>query len=420
THADLLFGASRIDGSAGLFTERGGTVQEINTGLASNTHPSLSLDGRFVAISAADPAQPGEASGDLFVLDLATGGRSKVIDYSTQPQPDGSFLFKTPTYSAISPNNQLIALHTILASSNNQQQGGATSVLELFRASDGFYIDLVEIGNGSQTNLLSSEFTGITWAPDGSVFATSAELPVILPGGAVSSAPGIVAYGLVDPVTNDWQRVAQLSQPNNNASFGSNYQLFPAFSPSGRGIAFFKVFSPQPNNSQPSQASLIVANANGSGATTLATFNPGFYPLGVDWSADGSTLIFSIAQQPSNGIIFSPRGDPNTAVIRQISSSGGAISQVPGLTSGYLPSSFPLSLPPVDLATVPLSLSPSTGGGFSLSASGLNPQHTYLLNGGTGVTANESSQAFTGQEIMNGIAIPQTADRRFFRLRSSP
>jgi hypothetical protein len=236
----------------------------------------------------------------------------------------------------------------------------------------------------------------------------------------VSSAPDIVAYGLVDPVTNDWQRVAQLSQPNTNASFGSNCQLFPAFSPSGRGIAFFNVFSPQPNNSQPSQASLIVANANGSGATTLATFNPGFYPLGVDWSADGSTLIFSIAQQPSNGIIFSPRGDPNTAVIRQISSSGGAISQVPGLTSGYLPSSFPLSLPPVDLATVPLSLSPSTGGGFSLSASGLNPQHTYLLNGGTGVTANESSQAFTGQEIMNGIAIPQTADRRFFRLRSSP
>ena len=66
-----------------------------------------------------------------------------------------------------------------------------------------------------------------------------------------------------------------------------------------------------------------MANADGSNPQALTSFNPGFYPGGLAWSANDGQLVFAIAQQVQTGGSFSPFGRPETAVIRSVDSVRG-------------------------------------------------------------------------------------------------
>jgi hypothetical protein len=178
--AQVIFGAdvgTPGNPEGALFRVDNGTVTAINTGLPNPIFPSLSPDGTLLVVSSPDPAQPSEASTDLFAHELATGGTRKLVNNVTKTQDDGTFIFASPLFSGTEFNGQRVA-YVNQVSNSNPQGGGSTRLLNVIRASDGFDLALAEIGNGNATDFYQSEFVGISWSPDAPVFATPAAVPL--------------------------------------------------------------------------------------------------------------------------------------------------------------------------------------------------------------------------------------------------
>ncbi len=330
--------------SIGLFEVAGGVATPIATGLPTNNFASLSPDGRFVTISSGDPAFPNEASDDLWEYDRATGLTRKIIDNETETQPDGSIFFSSPVFTGRSPDNQLVAVATQLGAVPG---GGLPQQLTVHRASDGFNVGLAQIGQGGALDLTRGEYLGISWLPDGSAFATPAYVGVLSNTGRQTAAIGIVTFAF-DPSTLNYAPVGTLTTPQVFDLPGTIVQenhAFPVISPNGQQLAFFSITFPDPFLAGPVTTRLHTIGTNGANSTTLVTFTPGLFPLGVSWSSDGSQLAFSIADQVENGGFFSPLGAPETAILRTVPAAGGTPSPVAGAPLGFLPSIVPAPEP---------------------------------------------------------------------------
>lgn len=345
--AQVIFGAdvgSPGNPQGALFRVDNGQVSGINTGLPNPIFPSLSPDGTLLVVSSPDPAQPSEASTDLFAHELQTGVTRKLVNNTTQPQDDGTFIFSSPLFSGTEFTGQRVA-YVNQVSTSNPQGGGSTRILNVIRASDGFDLALAEIGNGNTTDFYQSEFVGISWSPDAPVFATSAYVPVVTNLGRETIAAGIVLFGEGSP--GSFVRVGQLTQPvvidQLPASIVVETHAFPAFSRNGSRLAFFRIVYPDPLLTQPVSADLVVIEVGTGNGQIVATFNPGEYPLGVTWSGNDQQLIYSLGLQVNQGGMFPPGADPATATLFTVSPNGGPVGSVPGAPVGYFPNAVPLS-----------------------------------------------------------------------------
>ncbi len=415
--------------TSGLFQLHNGTVTAINTGLATNDFPSLSRDGRFIVISAPDPARPNQTSTDLFLYDRANGTRRHLIDNTTEELQGGAFATINPRFSALSPSNQLVAVNTSILITTNLQGVSTTPKLSVHRVSDGLELSLVELGQGNAIDFFRAEYVGISWAPNGTVIATPAYVNTTTQRGLPGASVGI-ALVTFNNATQQWQRSGQLTTPRIFDSVIPNVietHILPAFSPSGAQLAYFEITWPDALLQNPASARLMVVNTDGSNPRSLTTFNPGFYPLGVSWSADGTQLIFSIAQQVRTGGSFSPLGLPETAVIRSVSSmSGGTPSAVPGISAGYFPL-LPLTssgtpnqeTPSLPRSSIQFSPQPSNNG-FILRVPGLDANATYRLQSTTSLNGFPNFQDFTGQQLMTGVTVPRNERQKYFRIVTMP
>ncbi len=344
--AQVIFGADIGGGSApqgALFRVANGSVTSIQTGLPNPQFPSLSPLGNLLVISSPDPAQPGEASTDLFAHDLTNGQTRKLVDNITQQQPDGTFLFASPLFSGTEVNGQRVAFVNQLSNSN-PEGGGSVRQLSVIRASDGFNLALAEIGNGNAIDFYQSEFVGISWSPNAPVFASPAYVPVTTNTGRETVAAGIVLFG--ETGVGQFGRVGQLTVPVVTDLPGqiiAATHAFPAFSRNGQRLAFFRITFPSPLMDQPAQADLIVINPSAGTGQIVASFNPGNYPLGVSWSSNDQTLFFAAGTQVQQGGQWPPLAIPTTAQMFTVSPDGGPIGQIPGAPGGYFPNAVPAS-----------------------------------------------------------------------------
>lgn len=350
--AELIFGATVGNPSEPdfrVFRASGGNVTQVPLNLSQPMFPSLSPNGNLLVVSSPDPAQPFEASQDLFAFDLNTGQRRKIWDNVTQSLPDGGFLFATPLWSGTSSNGQRVAFvnQTSGTSGNVDPMSGGVRQLRVIRASDGFDIGLAEIGNGSALDLFQSEFVGIAWQPGTDSFATPAYLNITNNMGQSLAAAGIVLFGPVGPPGQPYVRAQILTVPSAvfDPNTGSNVispHAYPAFSPNGQQLAFFRITFPLANLAAPAQTDLIVISMATGNGQVIASFNPGIFPAGLSWRNNGS-LAFSLGTQFQSGGIFTPTIDPNSAQIFTIASTGGSLDQVPGVTHGFFPNGTPPS-----------------------------------------------------------------------------
>jgi hypothetical protein len=342
--AQVIFGADIGNGTeplGAIFRVNSGTVTAVPTGLPNPQFPSFSPQGNLLVVSSPDPAQPNEASTDLFAHDLLTGLTRKLVDNVTQAQPDGGFLFASPLFSATEVNGQRVAYVNQLSNSN-PQGGGSVRQLSVVRASDGFNLALAEIGQGNAIDFYQSEFVGISWSPVAPVFATPGYVPVTTNTGRQTVAAGIVLFGATGP--GAFGRVGQLTQPVVTDLPGqiiAETHAFPAFSRNAQQLAFFRITFPSPLMTEPAQADLIVIDLNSGSGLIVASFPPGNYPLGVSWGNNDQTLYFSAGTQINQGGQFAPAAIASTAQIFTVSPAGGAIGQIPGAPVGYFPSAVP-------------------------------------------------------------------------------
>jgi len=345
-HAQVIFGADIGNGTepqGAIFRVINGNVTSIQTGLPNPQFPSVSPLGNLLVVSSPDPAQPSEASTDLFAHDLLTGQTRKLVNNVTQQQPDGSFLFASPLFSATEVNGQRVAYVNQLSSSS-PQGGGSFRQLSVIRASDGFDLALAELGQGNAIDFYQSEFVGIDWSPVAPVFATPGYVPVTTNAGRETVAAGIVLFGETGP--GAFGRVGQLTQPVVTDLPGqiiAETHAFPAFSRNGSRLAFFRITFPSPLMNQPAQTDLIVIDISSGSGLIVATFQPGNYPLGVDWGPNDQRLYFAAGTQVNQGGQFIPAANPASAQMFTVAPAGGAIEQIPGAPAGYFPTAIPLS-----------------------------------------------------------------------------
>jgi len=343
--AQVIFGAdigTASDPQGAIFRVIDGEVSSIQTGLPDPRFPSVSPPGNLLVVSSPDPAQPGEASTDLFAHDLLTGQTRQLVDNVTEEQPDGSFLFASPLFSATEVNGQRVAYVNQLSSSS-PQGGGSFRQLSVIRASDGFDLALAELGQGNAIDFYQSEFVGIDWSPVAPVFATPGYVPVTTNTGRETVAAGIVLFGETGP--GAFGRVGQITQPvvtDLPTQIIAETHAFPAFSANGERLAFFRITYPSPLMDQPAQADLIVIDISTGAGLIVASFPAGNYPLGVDWGPNDQLLYFSAGTQINEGGQFIPAAIPGTAQMYSVSPLGGEIGQVPGAPAGYFPTAIPL------------------------------------------------------------------------------
>ncbi|MCC5840115.1 MAG: hypothetical protein JJT96_08325 [Opitutales bacterium] len=190
----------------GLFQEQNGTVTAIPTGLPTNNFPALSPNGRFITMASRNPAQPSSLATDLFVFDRLTNQRRTLIDYSVEALSGGSFVTPEATHSALSPDNQLLALTTVMNVTTNLGGMSSNPMLTVHRASDGFQLSIAAIGLGDSVDFFRSEFTGVSWAPDRAVFAAPSYVPTLTQNGVLRSSVSIVEFAL-NPATTQWEVV---------------------------------------------------------------------------------------------------------------------------------------------------------------------------------------------------------------------
>lgn len=319
-----------------IFQFQNGSATPLNVGVSAALFPTPSRDGRFITFSGVDPLRPNQASSDLFLFDRGTGRTTTLVDNTALANRDQSITSRQPLFSAMSPNNQLVAVHTIVATISNNG-GGTFEHLEMIRADGQGLPQLVEISSGQVANLHRAEFFGISWSPNGVVFATPAAIPIPTLNGQITSLPGIVTYAFNPNVVpfGAWQRSARLSQPT-NADGSDNFQIYPAFSPNGQQVAFFNVRA-SPLLNAPAIATLVVANADGSAASGLTSFPAGLFPGGLTWASDGSLLIYSIGQQASAAVAPGSFNSPH-ALCRKRRSFALSMS------TAAMPSSSPTSM----------------------------------------------------------------------------
>lgn len=346
-NAQVIFGADVGEPGnpqGALFRVNDGTVTAIQTGLPDPNFPSLSPDGSLLVISSPDPAQPFEASTDLFAHELQTGVTRKLVDNLTQSQDDGSFIFASPLFSATEVNNQRIAFVNQVSSSH-QDGGGSFRFLNVIRASNGENLALAEIGNGNALDYFQSEFVGVSWSPNAPVFATPAYVPVVTNLGRETFAAGIVVFGEGGP--GSFVRVGQLTMPSviDQVPVGiiTETHAFPTFSRNGQRLAFFRITFPDALLTQPVIADLVVIEVATGTGQVVASFNPGEYPIGVTWSGNDQLLTFSLGLQVNHSGTYLPLANPATATLFTVSPNGGPVGSVPGAPVGYFPNAVPLS-----------------------------------------------------------------------------
>ena len=407
----------------GLFIEQNGQVAQLPTGFPEHNFPSVSRDNRFVVFSSPDgvtaPLQVPPSS-DIYVFDRAVAQTRRIVDHTTlifSPNEVDTF---TPVSASLSPDSGLLAYGVILTRREGLANPRSTKELNIARSSDGLILSNPTFGRGPVSDAFQAEFVGLAWDPAGASFVTPLYVTVGTQSGSQVQLPAIVRFAQ-NPGNGVWSVAQVLSAPRYfDAQFpiAAEVHLFPAISPSGAGLAYFHLTWPDAlGSSRGVTARLVVANADGSDARFVTTFNEGFYPVGLAWSPDGNSLVISIAQQAVSGSGFLPVADLSTAVIRVVATSNGAISSRPGVDAGFFPS-YGRQSTAGSLAGVSLQGSRSSSGQMVITATGVQPEKTYNLQSSStlGPGSFGPPQTFTGAQLLSGIDINLPEGPRFFRL----
>jgi hypothetical protein len=327
-----------------IFRATGGNVVPINTGLPSPLFPSLSPDGQQLLVSAVDPAQPNEASQDLFAMNLQNGQVRRLVDNVTQSLPDGGFIFATPIWSAMSSSAQRVAFVNQLSGTSNDFAGGSTRQLSVISGIDGTPIGLAELGHGNAFDLFQSEFVGLSFIPNSDYFATPAYVQITNNVGHPLQAAGIVLFGPEGPPGQPYVRTQVLTVPTAvyNLPLGNTISThaLPAFSPNGSQMAFFRITFPNPLMTEPAQTDLIVISMATGNGSVIASFEAGWYPAGLSW-AGNNNLVMALGQQLFEGGTFLAAFDPFSAQVVTIPAGGGMLGSVTGVSLGMFPNALP-------------------------------------------------------------------------------
>jgi hypothetical protein len=346
--------------------------------------PTWSRDGAFLAVTAFDGALQGLHTQNVYSISRATGAVQKLTNYLDILDPANvaaSYTF--PYYKAFSPDRSALATFSL-----TQTGGGGNGVVDLpvleihslTGAANPIQVHTDKGGNGKHHG-----GEGVDWSPTQNVLAAPLEssAPFLSGGG-----PGeTTAIFLIDPVNAAvlQGRARQVTFPRADADistglFWTEHDYQPKFSPNGVGLAFVRSFqahalltSLTPN---PDIQSLHILNVNTGADTQVITFPAGRYVSSLDWSPDGTQLVFDLGVQVDSGVVgLLQRAQSATNQIYVVNVNGTGVTQLRGNGNGT-PSWSRTSTPqqPVTLGNISTRMRVGSGdnamiGGFIIAGS---------------------------------------------------
>ena len=403
--------------------------------------PTWSRDGALLAVTAFDGALQGLHTQNVYSISRATGAVQKLTDYHDILDPNNVALSYTfPYYKAFSPDRSALATFSL-----TQTGGGGNGVVDLpvleIHSLTGA-ANPIQVHTDKGRNGKHHGGEGVDWSPTQNVLAAPLEssAPFLSGGG-----PGeTTAIFLIDPVNAAvlQGRARQVTAPRADADISTGlvwteHDYQPKFSPNGVGLAYVRSFqahalltSLTPN---PDIQSLHILNVNTGADTQVITLPAGRYVSALDWSPDGTQLVFDLALQMNSVVGLLQQGQPDTNQIYVVNVNGTGLTQLRGNGNGTPSwSRTSASQQPITLGNISTRMRVGTGdnamiGGFiitgsqskkviirgmgpSLGAAGVQGALTdplLELHDGSGaiiVTNDNWQQASNTNEIPNGFA----------------
>jgi WD40 repeat protein len=414
--------------------------------------PSVSRDGRYLALTSADPAKAFTLSRDVFLFDLVTAQSAKLTSFpnnwdSLATNSLGNLDisqagYTLPWYKAFSPDNLHLAVSSDVVSGatftytnslnpqDNDLASGFTStaVLTVYNF-DGSPPITVAVG-GADPDVHGGD--GVDWSPNLNL--------LVWPSGATAVSSGISGGNLV-PVTALFimlpvadamgsGHALQLTFPQASQgllpNWGGIYLLWetdyqPAFSPDGKQVAYVRADSITETGllGYVSKPSLRVVNVDGTNDREITNFDVGLYVTHLSWSPDGTQLVFDLGQQAVGPMNFPYLlAIPQTDALYTISTNGTGLTQLQAA-----PATWPVWWSaPTASAPPRLSIGLASGG----------QQLTIGWSAGAGIWSLETSaqlgaqanwQSVTNAPVTSGgqqiVTLSTRTGNHFFRLKKN-
>lgn len=396
--------------------------------------PSWSRDGALLSVTAVDPARPALVSLNAWVVDAASGARTQITHF--QDNAGGGYSIAFAFYKAFSPDNRQLAVNSYIRQDDpNTGFTQTVPILQLY-PTNGDPGPTATLHVGNKRDEVHHEGEGVDWSPQ-NVIAAPFKWDAPLQSGldATYGKGEATAIFLVDPNNGNTR---QLTVPHADVVFSggavagtyAEEDYAPKFSPNGAQLAYVRSFQ-FAGGSGPDRdvQSLRIIDLNSGADREVIHFQKGLYVTSVDWSPDGTQLVFDLGQQAASSGYPIQFVDPNTNAVYLIGADGNNVHQVVGPPSGT-PAWRP-NVPPAALGNISTRLRVGTGeqqliGGFiitgnapkkvlvralgpSLGASGVQGalDNPFLeLHAGDAVVASNDDwqQAPNTNEIPNGFA----------------
>jgi hypothetical protein len=345
--------------------------------------PTWSRDGAVLAVTAFDGSLQGLHTQNVYGISRATGAAQKLTNYLDILDPQNvaaSYTF--PYYKAFSPDRSALATFSL-----TQTGGGGNGVVDLpvleIHSLTGV-ANPIQVHTDKGLNGRHHGGEGVDWSPTQNVLAAPLESSSPYLSGGGSSGETTAIY-LIDPSTAAVLQghARRLTSPRADASIATGvmwteHDYQPKFSPNGVGLAYVRSFQAHSLltslTPDPDIQTIHIINVNTGADTAILQFPSGRYVTALDWSPDGTQLVFDVSIQATNSVVGPlQQGTAATNQIYVVNVNGTGLTQLRGNGNGT-PSWSRTSTPqqPVTLGNISTRMRVGTGdnamiGGFIIT-----------------------------------------------------
>lgn len=348
SNAQIAYAATGPNGMLVLHQMNGDGTGESVIGVPFNNpgFPTWSRDGALLAFTASDPANTVSRGQNVYAVSRATGAITPLTHYLDIVDPANVVISRTyPFYKAFSPDRTALATFSLTQTGAGNGGSGLTNLPVLEIHSLTATANPIQVHTDKSQNGRHHGGEGVDWSPAQNVLAAPLESssPYLSGGGASGETTAIF---LIDPSTAAvlQGRAQQLTSPRADASITTGvmwteHDYQPKFSPNGVGLAYVRSFQAHALltsfTPDPDIQTIHIINVNTRADTAILQFPPGRYVTALDWSPDGTQLVFDVSIQATNSVVGPlQQGTAETNQVYVVNVNGTGLTQLRGDGNG--------------------------------------------------------------------------------------